>query len=807
MDNADDISEDPRRLYEAITGGNSNLPVPVFLSLPEVKTQVKQYSHDIFTAQRALVDILDRHEETLIKRWQKKTTAQRQKVLTTAFPGIPPTHRPDFYAIRKESIQQRRAGTIFYDFWLLPPINREDLSKPRNLLLYLRSRTRSPPGDFVNADADSVHVGHVAEAIMPAYLPGYTMLLSGQNTRETYGRMLAWDEDDEAFDMMSSGVGLQPREGLQIMEIQQRTMQFLQKCAETILQDLPLGDLTIPKIPEPAQDFLQTGSSDWPSLNKEVEEAPYRVQTAFDIGSLRPFLVARRNEAEDHIWSLREDPSYFREVALQWSEHRMEKVLTASGKAHPVLRQDLFWERVLSTMVTDAYADFTVWDTACKEMDHVVQLRSRYHDLVSPHQQMPSCLTQALAHFEHAIGEFSKGPLSAWKVAMVSSPPLRTHYVREPQDLTTTRIRVTMKETSRKKEDHLLWLLEVFLQEDQLFLCRLDNVCDELEREIRTNKTSHERISPYIASLISDLSLFGELKRQIGLLTPGPRITEAVGEEEKQAEFIRKTKTLSEICSILTGLGKGLAELGIPLGKFDYPTHKKRTQATTKTMRQAERNLDIFWAHIDDQCSKKASKTIHQMLNGNLNQRQLQRTPEWFEPAERAEGTKNERDDDAMSSNIAAPELQSRSEVSTTARVFHDQGKTKTKTRGLATLQSPTVPLEDTAIEDNVITPVFELSKRGFKVFTTLFYTPTKEEPPGEVPWSEFLSAMASVGFSIKKLDGSAWIFVPVDDAWRQSIIFHEPHPSSRIPFHVARRMGRRLWRRYGWTSENFRRA
>ncbi|KAL8886813.1 MAG: hypothetical protein Q9215_005528 [Flavoplaca cf. flavocitrina] len=608
MDGADDVHEDPRRLYDAITGGNPNLPVPVFLSLPEVKTQVKQYSHDIFTAQRALVDILDRHEETLIKRWQKKTTAQR---------------------------------TLFYDYWLLPAINREDLSKPGNLLLFLRSRTRNPPGDFVNADANSVHIGHVAQAIMPAYLSGYSMLLSGQNTPETYGRMLGWDEDDDAFDMMSSGVGLQPGEGLQVMEIQQRTMQFLQKCVEIILQDLPLGDLNIPKIPEPAQDFLQAGSSDWPSLSKDLTH----------------FSCRQKNEAEDHIWSLREDPSYFRAVTLQSSEHRMEKVLTASGKAHPVLRQDLFWERVLSTMVMDAYAGFTVWDLACKEMDHVVQLRSRYHDLVSPHQQMPSCLTQALAHFEHAIEEFSKGPLSAWKVAMVASPPLRTHYVREPQDLTTTRIRVTLKETSRKKEDHLLWLLEVFLQEDQLFLCRLDNVCDELEREIRTNKTSHERISPYIASLISDLSLFGELKRQIGLLTPGPRMNEVVGEEEKQAEFIRKTKTLSEISSILTGLGKGLAELCIPLGKFDYPTHKKRTQTTTKKMRQAERNLDIFWAHIDDQCRKKASKTVHQMLNGNLNQRQLQRTPEWVEPVEQAEGTKDEHDDNTMSSNIAALEL------------------------------------------------------------------------------------------------------------------------------------------------------
>ncbi|KAI4245931.1 MAG: hypothetical protein L6R42_010044, partial [Xanthoria sp. 1 TBL-2021] len=257
MDAPDDFYADPKSMFEAMAAGNPNLPVPVFLSFQQAKAKAKQYSHDIFTAQRALVNILDRHEETVIKRWQKKTTVQRQKLLTTAFPAIPPTHRPDFWAIRKESTRQRRAGTLFRDHWLLPSLNLEDLSKPRNLLLFLRSRTRNPPGEFVNADANSVHIGHTVQALMPPYLSGYTMLLAGQNTQLSYGRMLSWDEDDDAFDMMSSGTGLQPGEGLQVLEIQQRKMQFLQKCIELILQDLPLHDHNIPKQPEPPEDRLQ----------------------------------------------------------------------------------------------------------------------------------------------------------------------------------------------------------------------------------------------------------------------------------------------------------------------------------------------------------------------------------------------------------------------------------------------------------------------------------------------------------------------------------------------------------------------
>ena len=63
---------------------------------------------------------------------------------------------------------------------------------------------------------------------------------------------------------------------------------------------------------------------------------------------------------------------------------------------------------------------------------------------------------------------------------------------------------------------------------------------------------------------------------------------------------------------------------------------------------------------------------------------------------------------------------------------------------------------------------------------------------------------MTSVGFSIRKLDGSAWVFEPLSDLFRRSIIFHEPHPINKIPFQTARRYSRRLKRVYGWTRASF---
>lgn len=808
MESSNNIYDDPQRLFQAMTAGNPNFPMPVFLSYDESKLRAAQHSEKIFEAQRTIVTILERYEEKLIKRWSKKTTAQRQKILMTVHPGIPSTHRPDFWAIRKENEGQVRAGTQYRDHWLLPSINIEDLSKPSNLLLFLRSRARNPPGVFVNADANSVHLGHVAQALVPPYLSGYTMLLSGQNTQKTYGRMISWDEDDTAFDMMSTGVGLQPGEGLQVMEIQQSKMQFLQKCVEHILQDLPLNDSSIPTQPTPTFDPSADNGSEWPSLTQEVEEAPYKVPNVFNVARLRTFVDARRNEAEDHIWALREDPSYFQDIISEESEHRQERILTETGKTHSVLRQDTFWERVLSNVVMNAYTDLVAWDIVLKEIDSLNNISS-HSGKINPGSDLQENFMQTLAHFEHLVEQLIKGAISKWKVGMMASPPLRQLYVREPQDPSNTRIRCKSRQNSRKKDDHLLWLLEVLLQDDQLFLCGLENVCDELEREIRSNRTSRDRISSYVANLISELSLLGELKRQIGLATPGPKITELIDEEEKQAEFSKKTKILSEVYGALNNVGKGLAEVGTPLGNFNYPSEKRRTLATTQKMQLAEQNLDTFWKFVDDHCKKTANKTVHHMLINILTERDLQRTDDWQEPIDESLQSEETESVESTTSQFAALGPQSRTEKELTATPLVRE-KPKVKTRGVPQISSSLIA-ENTELtnstNDKDLKCIFEVSKAGFKVFTTLFYTPTENQSPGEVSWSQFLSAMASVGFSINKLNGSAWVFAPADDDWKQSIIFHEPHPSSRIPFQVARRFGRRLWRTYGWTSDNFRRA
>jgi hypothetical protein len=135
-------------------------------------------------------------------------------------------------------------------------------------------------------------------------------------------------------------------------------------------------------------------------------------------------------------------------------------------------------------------------------------------------------------------------------------------------------------------------------------------------------------------------------------------------------------------------------------------------------------------------------------------------------------------------------------------------GHHKHKTRDVPAEES--VPLSDTGTPPSVQPdeqPTLYLSHRHLSVYCTLFYTPNASSTPGEVPWTNFLSAMAAVGFAPEMLYGSVWSFTPIPPTMTTPtsldlalcIQFHEPHPSGKIPYRTSRRHGRRLNRAYGW--------
>jgi hypothetical protein len=71
------------------------------------------------------------------------------------------------------------------------------------------------------------------------------------------------------------------------------------------------------------------------------------------------------------------------------------------------------------------------------------------------------------------------------------------------------------------------------------------------------------------------------------------------------------------------------------------------------------------------------------------------------------------------------------------------------------------------------------LLERAYKVFSTISHHLSKEDQHSEVPWTDFLHTMGTMGFSPEKFYGSVSQFTPSDQATNVSrnIQFHEPHP------------------------------
>ncbi|EIW74226.1 hypothetical protein CONPUDRAFT_160275 [Coniophora puteana RWD-64-598 SS2] len=90
---------------------------------------------------------------------------------------------------------------------------------------------------------------------------------------------------------------------------------------------------------------------------------------------------------------------------------------------------------------------------------------------------------------------------------------------------------------------------------------------------------------------------------------------------------------------------------------------------------------------------------------------------------------------------------------------------------------------------------------KTLRVLRMLFSDDDSAHVRGSVPWKDVLKAFYELDFTVVKLrGGSAWGF----SKGIVSFTCHEPHPDANLDFWKARKLGRRLNRRFGWTVDTF---
>ena len=494
--------------------------------------------------------------------------------------------------------------------------------------------------------------------------------------------------------------------------------------------------------PEPA--FLPAADGLFPSLETVAAEAPYRVPAHLNVERLQSMVFAKRSAAEDHHWTLREDPGYFSDTIKAYSEHRTERLLDAKGKVHHILDQPVFWDRVLGYTVAQSYSNFELWDTIYRQLVILAISKEKHSDSISASERLPAELEDIFQALVYLINEASKYVISALWRFLPTSPRFRSFYHRYGPLPGKTLVAISLRRKSVIQEDRVLWLFHSISTVKRLNDIRLSPLMEELERSIQEDVKQKERITPLIAQTLSDLAVIAEISRQLSLFQPWAAGMEVKADSHRDmyAKKFEGNFIITDFVKDFDGMFTPLSRLGKPSdGRFTYPTNQRKTKTTTEAMRKAEQNLDLFWSSIDAHFANKSPR-LKVVKSHMLGRRQFQRTPEWVESTIEKEKTS------LVQSYIPLPRLNLTEEDDARFNSPAAIDAHKIKTRGPALIRNQhsdpglgSEPEPTCAKRFQEIHPSFTVSKRVFKTFMTLFHNPSEPNQPGEIPWLDFLHA------------------------------------------------------------------
>lgn len=138
-----------------------------------------------------------------------------------------------------------------------------------------------------------------------------------------------------------------------ILEAQAGLMEFLVQCCTRILHDIPMAMLTSDSSPVQSEppSKSENNVTGYASLSVMAQGIPYSVLSSLAMSRLASLLEAAAVSAQDHLWSLREDPGYFLQCVLDHREHRQELLLDTYDHKHPIFqphREDIFGTELLA---------------------------------------------------------------------------------------------------------------------------------------------------------------------------------------------------------------------------------------------------------------------------------------------------------------------------------------------------------------------------------------------------------------------------------------------------------------------------
>ncbi|RAL67590.1 hypothetical protein DID88_008343 [Monilinia fructigena] len=710
-------------------------------------TRLVKEAEQVVAQWTKLHHILEAYEPIIRKRWAKKSKVKRRDLILSVYPEIPTMHAPEFDLPRLRWV--RVDVSEFYrpvEYFSVPHVNLEDLSESMFLPLFMNSRGRHAPHLFAHTDNYAMRFGvNMYEILELKALDGSEPWKCGVlfNNLES-GEYLQFVESERAHlsEVLTSGLQYTPARTSLILSAQTVIYDFLVRCCLEILHDIPTlleADHDFHIVPEP-EPIIATSSQRLDALFAATE-APYRPPGRMDFQRIEELLEAACTAAQDHIWTLREDPSYIAEIFEERATHQdYYRKAPKCTKGFQLL-----------VFIECAYRSLLIWSSLREDFQTLKKLKEEYSAIITPEKQLPHEYEWSFLCFWDNLGRASD---TLRRIELKETIYFGPTFQRNYKDIEKETNGISLVvDTSIK--DITFAILGEISQNRLLAYSSLPDIFDEFERSLMLAPAERDRLSIFESLLLSDIGIVALITRELNLYQPwASKVDQLLNRDGETIRAITDSKwqRMKQVSGHLRDMPSGeITNLMIEPNCFDYPAQKRRSLANTQSMRKAEKTLDGVWNLINKYYLEVSGRATLVDAYQDLfsDQKELLRTPEWTEPLPKLKQPRIQRAtiDEELVNAFEHVKFEEGKTIQSSNTILQ---KGKTKSRKEQPPQSAAVLAEELPelVEVEAPPEVIRVSRKVYRVFTALFYTPSENDPPGEISWQDFLQAMAANGLT-----------------------------------------------------------
>ncbi|KAG9562656.1 hypothetical protein KCU71_g7209, partial [Aureobasidium melanogenum] len=770
-------------------------PIAPRAMVPYSDTEAAQttadYAKSINTDKDLVRNKLKTHGDLLLKRWQRKSVEKRATVIRTAMPEI---HARRFQSARllfnnKRAFEQHystisikkakasgaeqcmadsmQALRIHNDSHrkqhLLPFIDIETLSQDNmSFLALLHYRSEFDIDDWVMHDFE-----HLRQSAHRYDIIGFSRAVL-------------------------------------ILEAQATLFAFLRKTVEILLEPSAQGatlghqqwDILV------QSDFGSIGPK--PLVCRRLEA--FRSPPQLDMAAIVESLAFQVDILFDELWLQQTDPLYFRAHLAQARDSELHDSMAKEWREEWVLEFALcysIWADNFQTALLQALSVFEMQEELGQDVCPGKSLPVPYEGILVLFQRHLEQLFQGQLHDLRCLVPLEKAFRNDFENILVHDEPKTKEKLLLTNPMLWNLIQLYRKNKSHPPTFHLAFI-------DYL-------MCEDA-------KSQKSRISPLLATHISSMIAVDDILSSLRYHRPqqGASVDEKMlarfGAEQPRTLPAREQSALGRIYGLKDAMWPKLQTfLELPLPPSEEPA------VLLKHLRPLDEASHEFWrwAHVAFALTIKRSDRPELELYSNLwyltmigtAKPERQRTALGYAKLEQAANEQESRKrmqaaEPSKTVSLAGTPLQTTwGEPAAPSAVPLTGTKTKKKTRPS---KPSTFSIDDKECEAELVTSAPSpqassvlVSSKSMTLLVRMFTT--DPDTPGEIYWTDFVSAMADAGCSIMPGGGSCFTFTHVDEeGTKRSMVFHRPHPEPSMSKERLKSFGSRLHRRWSWTEATF---